>query len=75
MDGSVTIGIKHRIKSSYALDKPPCVYFHSEPQKIHYIVFSKSVSKIITFFLEDEDGNFADVNIEMPSFTLLITET
>ena len=70
IDGSVLNGLRHPILYSFVLDKLPGYKVFSEPETIHYKKINKSVLNTITFYLEDDNNEQVDFNVETLTFTL-----
>ena len=71
IDGSVLNGLRQPILYSFVLDKLPGYKIFSEPETIHkYKKINKSVLNTITIYLEDDNNNIVDFNVETLIFTL-----
>ena len=68
--GSVVNGLRQPKLYSFVLDKKPGYKVFSEPETIHFKKINKSVSKTITFYLEDDNNEEVNFNRETMTFTL-----
>ena len=70
VDGSIQSGLRHPILFSFVLDKKPGYKVFCEPETIHHKKINKSVLNTITFYLEDDNNEEVDFNVETLTFTL-----
>ena len=69
IDGSIQDGLRQPILFSFKLDKPSGYKVFCEPETIQKKK-NKSVSKTITFYLEDNNNEVVNFNGETLTFTL-----
>ena len=68
IDGSVLNGVRKALHYSFVLDELPGYKVLCEPETIHCKKINKSVSNIITFYLEDDDHKEIDFNAKTLTF-------
>ena len=70
INGSVVNGLRQPILYSFVLDNLPGYKVFCEPETIHYKKINKSVLNTITFYLEDDNHEEVNFNVETLNFTL-----
>ena len=70
IDGSIQNGLRQPILFSFVLDTKPGYKVFCEPETIHFKKINISVLNTITFYLEDDNKEEVNFNVETLTFTL-----
>ena len=75
IQGSIVNSVREPILHSFALDQPPGHKIYKEPKVKLFKKINRSDLSHITFYLEDDDYNAVDFNVETISFNCQLTKT